>query len=361
MNILCIIDSLCSGGAQRQLVNLAKEFKNRGHNVSFLVYHKKDFYLKELKEFDIKVTHIIEPNYLKRLIKMRKFIRNGNYDGVISFLEAANFIATIAGFPFRKWKLVVGERSANPEILKSFKLKFYRWMHLFASYVVANSYTNLEMVRKINPFLPEKKCKVIYNLIKTEAPKLKISKINNGNHKSNLVIAASYSELKNLDGLIEAVRLLPKHLQNKLSINWYGQQDIDKSFIRGLKKIKDYQLESIFNLNNVTNNVPHKIMNAHGVGLFSHYEGFPNIICEGMTLKKPIICTNTSDLPRLFIDEVNAFLCIANDPKSIASALEKWLEMDKIKYDKMINANIELLKSHFNSNEIIDEYLQLLS
>ena len=39
MKILCVIDSLGSGGAQRQLVGLAIGFKERGHEVSFLVYH----------------------------------------------------------------------------------------------------------------------------------------------------------------------------------------------------------------------------------------------------------------------------------------------------------------------------------
>lgn len=39
MKILCVIDCLGSGGAQRQLVNLATAFKEKGHEVSFLVYH----------------------------------------------------------------------------------------------------------------------------------------------------------------------------------------------------------------------------------------------------------------------------------------------------------------------------------
>ena len=33
MRILCVIDSLGSGGAQRQMVNLAVGFKSKGHQV----------------------------------------------------------------------------------------------------------------------------------------------------------------------------------------------------------------------------------------------------------------------------------------------------------------------------------------
>src|SRR5664280_841694 len=106
MKILCVIDSLGSGGAQRQLVNLAIGFKERGHEVSFLVYHRLNFYKESLEENNIPVYEIIEPNYLKRLLKMQRFIRGGGYDAVLSFLEAANFICELAGLPWRKWKLI---------------------------------------------------------------------------------------------------------------------------------------------------------------------------------------------------------------------------------------------------------------
>src|SRR5690606_17490758 len=102
MRILCVIDSLNSGGAQRQLVNLAIGFKEEGHDVAFLVYHKLDFHKKILDEKNISVNYVVESNYILRMLKMRRFIRNGNYDTVLSFLEASNFICEISGFPRRK-------------------------------------------------------------------------------------------------------------------------------------------------------------------------------------------------------------------------------------------------------------------
>ena len=85
----------------------------------------------KLYEAGILISCIEEPNYIKRLFKMRHFIRKGNYNAVLSFLEGANFICEFAGLPFRKWSLVVGERSANPDIMRSLRLKFYRWFHVF--------------------------------------------------------------------------------------------------------------------------------------------------------------------------------------------------------------------------------------
>lgn len=357
MKILCVIDSLGSGGAQRQLVSLAKGFKEKGHEVSFLVYHPQDFYKKELEEAGINITFIIEPNYAKRLFKMRKFIRAGKYDSVLSFLEAANFIATVSGFPYRKWKLVVGERSANPNIMKSFKLRFYRWFHVFADYVVANSHANLDIVRKINPLLSKKKCKVIYNAV--EIPKQ--SNVLPLNQKFRIVIGASHRTLKNLDGLIEAVNLLPVENKKKLIIDWYGEKNVDDSYSLGLKKIEKYNLLQNFDFHDPTTNLMNEVAHSNAIGLFSFYEGFPNFICEGMALNKPIICSPVSDLPKLLKDNINTFFCDPSQPQAIADSIIKLMDMKEDDIIKMCEENQAIVKKSFAKNQIVNEYLDLLS
>lgn len=131
----------------------------------FLFYHSETFYYETLKEQGMSVIEVIEPSYFKRMLKIRKVIRNGNYDSVLSFLEAASFTSTVSGFPFRKLRLVVGERSANPAILASAKLRFF---HFFADAIVANSHENIKLIKKANPLLSDKKLHVIYNLIDFE-------------------------------------------------------------------------------------------------------------------------------------------------------------------------------------------------
>ena len=362
MKILCVIDSLGSGGAQRQLVNLAIGFKQKGHDVSFLVYHPNDFYKKELEKADISITYILQSNYLKRFIKMRRYIRKGEFDAVLSFLEAANFISTVSGFPYRKWKLVVGERSANPNILKSFKLQFYRWFHLFTDYVVANSQANLDIVKKVNPLLSSNKCRVIYNMIDLEnRDHLRCSLPTKENKESfNLIVGASHSKLKNLNGLVEAVNLLPEDKKKSIKINWYGKQEVDGSLSSAKNKIEKYQLNKNFTFHVAIHNLYDKIEEADAAGLFSYYEGFPNFICEGMLLGKPIICTRVSDLPLLLEDNKNAFFCDASDPSTISNALIKLMDMSDDKHEAMVKSNIEIAEKYFNKKVIVDSYLKLL-
>src|SRR6185437_7927887 len=320
MRILCVIDSLGSGGAQRQLVELAKGFKKKGRDVSFLVYHSENFFKDLLDESGIRVKEIIDPNYLSRLIKMRKFIRDGNFDVVLSFLEAANFICEISGLPSRKWKLIVGERSANPKILKSFKLRFYRWFHLFADYGVANSFENLKIVKQINPLLPERKCKVISNMVDLDQWKPSSNYIPLKFNRLKILTAGSHLFNKNLNGLIEGVNELETKEKEKLIINWYGKLGSDSSYKEGLDLITTYSLENIFNFYPETLELPDRMQEADVVGLFSYYEGLPNVVCEGMATGKPIIASNISDVP-LLVSQKNGFLCDPNDFKSITMAL----------------------------------------
>ncbi len=359
MKILCVIDSLGSGGAQRQLVNLALAFKDKGHEVSFLVYHSEPFYYATLKEHGIDILEVIEPSYIKRLLKMRRAIRKGQYDSVLSFLEAANFICEVSGFPFRRWRLVVGERSANPAILKSFKLRFFRFFHLFADAVVANSYENIRLVKKVNPFLSDKKMQVIYNLIDFEKwqPKSK-NYVFRKNGKFNLIVVASHQYLKNLAGLVEAVNLLSDEEKSQLVINWYGGDRPDNSKIDALESINQYGLNDIFNFHEATLDIASRVNEADALGLFSFYEGLPNVVCEAMVNAKPVISADISDISSFLNDD---FIFNPNDKNRISLCLKKLLAMSEKNLTFIGSCNRERSIQLFDKYSITHKYLDLLS
>ncbi|HUH18943.1 glycosyltransferase [Albibacterium sp.] len=358
MKILCVIDSLGSGGAQKQLVELAKGFHEVGHDVSFLTYHQFDFFKEELLQHNINIHCIVEPNYLKRLWKMRSFIRKGNYDAVLSFLEASSFICELAGLPFRKWKLIVGERSANPNIKESFKLKFYRWFHLLSDFVVSNSNTNRDIVKSVNPLLPQKKLKVIYNLVDIGNNSDHIQPIpKQENEKLVLLVAAGQREVKNLSGLIEAVNTLTEAERAKLSIHWYGDE-ADSSYSKAVVKIQNYKLEGNFFFYKATQDIKSKMLAADLIGLFSFYEGFPNTICEAMSLGKPVICSSVSDVPLIINND--RYLFNPNKTDEIAKVLSYVLKLNSVELETIGKTNKEIANSLFNKEQIVSQYLNLM-
>jgi hypothetical protein len=169
MKIICVIDCIGPGGAQRQLVTLAKEFKKKDCTVSFLIYYESDFYLNELNETGIKV-HLIcksKNNPLLFIWKIRKYFMSEKPDVILSFIESPNLLCELASLPYKRWKLFAGERSTK------INNSFCRIFHFLADCVISNSYSNIEGLKSKNPILSYLKCKVIYN---QGIPKNSISK-----------------------------------------------------------------------------------------------------------------------------------------------------------------------------------------
>jgi glycosyltransferase involved in cell wall biosynthesis len=361
MKILCVIDSLCLGGSQRQIVELALGFKEKGHSVSFLTYHNIVFFDSILINEGIDINCIEEDNYLLRILKMRKFIRKGNYDGIVAFLEGPSFICEVAGLPFKKWKLVISEGSANPNIFKSIRHIVYRVFHFFTDYVVANSHANMKMVRTINPLLSKSKCKVVYNIIDFSRWKPLESYKPKKDGVLKLIVPSRHQYLKNLNGLIDAVLLLSREEQKKLNVLWYGDGvPGDNSLVEGKQRIKDLNMEHIIKLYPGINPITEKIQEADAVGLFSYYEGFPNAVCEGMACRKPILSTNVSDAPELLEYNKN-LLCEASDPHSIKKALSYLIALKPEELHKIGCINEEIAQREFDKERNLMGYLELLN
>jgi glycosyltransferase involved in cell wall biosynthesis len=363
MKILCVIDNLGSGGSQRQLVGIALGFRDSGHEVDFLTYHSELFYESDLRNSGIEITNIKSYNYLERFIKMRHFIRERRYNSVISFLDASNFICELAGFPYKNWKLVVGERSADPNIIKSFIRIIERWFHLSADFVVANSHANMQIVKSINPFLTSSKCKVIYNFVDFNYFHPAIEYVPRKNGKLKLIVVASHQMLKNLNGLIEAIAMLSQEERSTLEIEWYGDRIyepfFDNSLIEAKQKIKFYKLEEIISFYPATKDLNLKIQQADVVGLFSFYEGFPNAVCEGMACAKPIICSAISDIPSILSYDKNLLF----GPQSIESIRNTLIYIIGLTNNQLIaigKINEKIAKDRFKKETIINQYLELI-
>ena len=360
-NILFFISGLGSGGAQRQIVELSIGFKEMGYNVRFLIYQEKwsEYYREYLRNHGVEIDGIFEDNYIKRIWKIRKYLRNNDFNVVIAFLEAPSFIAELATLPSKKWKLIVGERSADPAKHTSLKLKSFLHFHILADYVVANSQANIDIIQKIAPIVSQNKCKVIYNMYDEEHIKPDASYEFYKDGRFHLLVASSHRYLKNLDGLIEGVNLLKRADRVKLKISWYGNSRFDSSLEEGRKKIIQYGLEDVFSFYDPTLNIYEHMKNADAIGLFSHFEGLPNAICEGMLLGKPVVVSKVSDIPLLFQRGAKGFLCDANSPLTISEALLKILNCTPKELEIMGKENYLLASELFNKKKILDSYQSL--
>ena len=355
--IICLIDSISSGGAQRQMVELAKGFKEKHYKVIFLIYHDIYFYKQTLEDFDIKL--IKEDNPWLRIVKIRKFIRASKPDGVISFLQTPNLISILSSFPYRKWKLIVGERSADPKIKKSIRRKIYRWLYIYADFVVANSYENIKIVKEINPLLSNNKCKVLYNIIDQDTWKANEEYIPIKNKKTHLTVAASHRYLKNAKGLIEGINLLKEENKLKLKVSWFGRKNEDDSYKEVKTLVEKYNLTKVIQFYNPSSELPKHFGYSDVIGLFSFHEGLPNTVCEAIVMGKPVIASNISDIP-ILLGNKKEVLFNPNSKIEIANALEYIISLTPNDLTEIGLENKHRANQLLNRDFIINSYLTYL-
>ncbi|MBT0812920.1 glycosyltransferase [Litoribacter ruber] len=362
MKILCVIDSLGSGGAQRQMVELAIGFKKKGNEVSFLIYHAINFFESDLCKYNIPVQIVNESKYIVRFSKLRRAIRQEKPDAVLSFLEGPNLICEMAGLPSKNWKLVVGERSANPRILNSLKGRIFRWFHFFADKIVSNSHENLRMVKKANPLLATKNIHVIYNII----DRTKWNPFSNVNRNAleedrfHLIVVGSLREVKNPLKMIEAIYLLSEQEKRRLTVDWYGSvhsQDYRDSVKELISK---YDLEEIINFHPPVKDIHIKIAASDALGLFSILEGLPNTICEAMMMGKPVIASSVSDIP-ILLNNQREFLFNPNDVVDIKEKISYLLSLSSEEIFSIGNGNYNHAQTLLDENFAVESYLNLFS
>ena len=345
------------GGAERQIVTVACLLKEAGCDVEFLCYADGDFYAHILNDKQIPIRWFIYPNYFSRLFGIRRFIRKGKYDAVISFLETPNFLNNFAAVGGKKWKVITGERSAQERTFLSWKGRVFCWFQRYADFIVCNSDNARKMWMKYYPTY-ESKLRTIYNNVTLQPVTSKYVPKKDG--KLHIIVAASYLDVKNPFGLVKALSMMTDDEKCMIHVNWYGKNDDHRKVVYDEmnKQRMEYSLHNI-SLHPAIENIQDKMNEADIVAIFSKYEGLPNAICEGMMLEKPIIMTRVSDFTVL-VDETNGFLCDWNKPKTIKDALVQAMRYSREDLLEMGRASKSRAERLFSAESIKNKWMSLI-
>lgn len=359
--ILFLSPNLGSGGAERQMVTVASLFKDKGYDVEFLCYTEGDFYEHILQDKGIKVHWIILPDYFKRMLTVRSFIRKRKYDAVVSFTETPCFLNNFAAVGGRKWKVITGERSAREDFFKSKGGKVFAWFQRYSDSIVCNSENARQNWLKYYPQY-ENKLKVIYNTVNLQPVSTEYIPKRDG--RLHIVVAASYQYLKNPIGVMKALILMSDEERKKIRIDWYGRKEVvrgdTRAYDEAIELIKQHGLGDVIALHGDTKEIHDRMQEADMVALFSSREGLPNAICEGMTLGKPIIMSKVSDYDVL-IDESNGFLCDWDSAESIRDVFLKASSLSVDDLGQMGECSRHKAERLFENASVIDKWIDVVN
>lgn len=354
--ILCLIDSLGPGGAQRQLAGLARFLKEKGYDVIVVAYHDNRFYVDQLLSAGVPYVYLKKAQKgLFRQWHLMRYIRRANPDLVISYLESPSIRSCIAHLFNRNFRLIVSERNTTQHTGRSEKLRFN--IFRLADYVVPNAYAQEEYIKTSFPKLSQKVITIpnfvdLYHFV----PPVERAR----REKPEIIVVATIWQSKNTLGFIDAVNGL-KNKGYNFHVSWYGRVDTSMDYFNLCKqKIEGLGLSDFIELKDKTTKIKEQYQCADYFCLPSFYEGTPNVICEAMACGLPVACSDVCDNSRYVVEGSNGFLFDPNDTQSIVDSLGRMLLISPTKYADMCKESRKRAETLLSENRFVESYIKLI-
>lgn len=355
VRVLCFIDSLGSGGAQRQLVGLAVLLQEAGYDVEVCSYHNLDFYKHFLDEYNVKNTIIEGANdKFMRILKVCLFFKKRVPDWVIAYQETPSLIACLAKFLGCINNLIVSERNTTQFVRWSDNIRFQ--LYRVATAIVPNSYTQTLFLKRNYPWM-DNKIYTISNFVDLE-------KFSPQQHKRatvvEVVVAASLWESKNARGLLDACKIL-KEKKVKVHFSWYGiNEDVTDYQKRTIAMVQELNISDMISFLPKIKKIEHIYKTADFFCLPSFYEGTPNVICEAISSGLPIICSDVCDNGLYVLNGENGFLFDPHSPIDIADKIINAIQLSEQDYQSFREKSREIAMLKLSKDSFLMKYESIL-
>lgn len=359
MRILCIIDNLGSGGAQRQLVNLGVGLQKRGYDVTFFNYYPHDHFRHLLDAQGIPVLlHQKSSRFsVKPILALRRVIKERKIDAALAFLNTPSVYAELAclNLPI---KLVVGERSAAHASDKRLNRTLRSYLHRLADVVTTNSHAHREWLSSNYPLL-KPKLRTIWNGVDLNV----FSPPKNTPQKSEsirLLGVGRITKAKNLPNLVQALRIA-KEQGIKCTIHWAGRRDAETSYCHSvLNAVKNAGLEHNWHWLGERQDIPELMRNHDALILPSLWEGLPNVVCEALASGLPVLASRVADNDMLIQHGQTGFHFDPNSTEDIAQAIRCFSELTAQEHSVMRSNARAFAEQHLSQDKCTSEYESLL-
>ncbi|MBT8080439.1 MAG: glycosyltransferase family 4 protein [Gammaproteobacteria bacterium] len=366
--LLLVIDHFGSGGAQRQMVELACGLKMRGHHVEMFVYFPQhDFFRERIDRLGIVVhEHVKNTRFSPQIIfKLAAVMRAGSFDLVVSYLKNTNIYAELAKLCCGDTKLVVSERTSYLDDRSATAALIRRSLHVIADQVVANSESQADWLRRKKWLRDKVSC--IYNGLDLSEfrPNENSGVAPSSSSDMKLLCIGRVGPEKNVLALIDALGSLVKDYGYCPQLRWVGRRDESRAG-RNYCLAVDRRLEQL----------PAVHRNWHWLGLRSDvkfllgthdvlvhpslYEGLPNVVCEALACGMPVLASNVCDHPVLVEDNVRGFLFDPADVGSIAAAINKMAELPFADWQRMSRNARQYAEDALDIQRMLQSYESLV-
>ena len=313
MRIDFYISSLSGGGAEKVLISLASAFAAMGNDVSIVSLEKRpQFYQVPFGITVIKFdNNKCRFGFIKDFFDLRRYMRSRKADLAISFLSRCNLLVLAAGL-FNRQRIVVCDRNNPLEEHSRVTFAISSLLYGRANQVVVQT----QQIKGFYPKFLQKKISVIENPLDTQALD---AQADHTPEREKVVLSVGRLESqKDFVTLINAMCAVHRDYPDwKLHI--FGKGDMHDAL---QQHIDDLGMTDSILLCGRTSKPYYEMCRSSVFVLSSHYEGFPNVLCEAMYAGALCISSDCVSGPReLIVSGHNGWLFPVGDEQQLVSEL----------------------------------------
>ena len=339
--------SLSKGGAESQLVKLAVYLKTKDIDIRIFYLLPRNDFVKLLKEKNISYEYI-PIKYGRGIFDLFKKVKTHRTDVLISFMFGANIIARMIKW-FTPIKLITSVR--NNEIARR-----YYWLYKLTYKL--DDISTFNSIVSLNKFKEERLTVSEKSFLLNNA--ISISEFSNslkGNKEFTFISIAHFRPQKDYRTLFEAVAILSKQgvLIRLQVLGQIGNQKWPFELIKELK------IEDSVEILGFVNDPTQYIENADAVVLSTFWEGTPNAVLEGMSKKKPIVCTAVPGCVELINEAKCGFLSKKESPNDLAEKMKNLIELTDGERTSLSNNGFQYVLENYEESKVLKKWVELIS
>lgn len=348
MNIVFVLASLGSGGAERVVSLLANKMVARGHQVEIICLKFNDVYYQTDPRVKVTLAMQQTKNRLTEIFWLRNYIKKQCPDVVIPFTEGV-YCFTILSLLGTGIPIIASERLDPAAMSKTRKL-LKRLLLPFADWLVVQT----QSIKEYFPKSIQKKTSIIYNPVNNSVFNLPSLQGRAGERPRIISVGRLYPQ-KNQAMMIRAFAKVADEFPDwQLVI--YGEGPL-RAELESL--VSGFKLQDRVLLPGRTEHVVEELRKSKIFCMSSDYEGMSNAMIEAICVGLPVISTKVSGTNELIKDKETGCLVDLGNEMMLSSAMAFLMGNEKVRKE-MSHRNI-IKSNKFNQVSIVNEWIELIN
>lgn len=362
--LVLFIDSLVSGGAQRQILMLAQELSAADFDITLLVYHD----INELSYMlDKDIDYVCVPKkslgIFGFLAEIYRVFKRTQPIAIIAFLHQPSLLARLLGRLAGVKKIITSER--NLDLDKSISRYLLELItYPLSTKIVTNAHCTRDRLITLLP-ASRKKIEVIYNAVDTVA----YSAITADEKREArlqydipadvfvFLLPGRIVEQKNHLALIAAAKMISPDIDFRLV---FVGNEIDLEIKhKMLAAAESTALESRLVFLGQQQNMRTMYGLSDCVVLPSLWEGLPNVVIEAMACERPVIASDVSDNAAI-LDASSGYIFACNDISALSTSMQNIMASTTQQQTTMGVAGRNIIKKICSKAVFVEKYITLI-